>query len=103
MEELKEKIKQRLLSQKLYQAIAMSKLSQPDEEEIKEYYKLHKEDFNKIPFFDVIVYSSTDKTLLEKKIQKIRLGNSILFIRHFFAEKTSSRIFSFVFNSGQQP
>lgn len=67
--ELKEKIKERLLSQKLYQAIAVSKLSEPTQSEIEEYYKLHKNEFNKIPFFDVIIYTSPNQELLKRKIQ----------------------------------
>ena len=66
--QLKEKIKERLLSQKLYQSIAMSKLKEPDEQEIKEYYTLHKERFAKPAFVDVIVYSASDRKLLEQKI-----------------------------------
>jgi hypothetical protein len=65
--QLKKKIKQKLLSQKLYNAIAMSSLSEPNDEEIKEYYELHK---NKLqhPFaFDVIIYDAQDKGILETK------------------------------------
>ncbi len=67
--QLKEKIKERLLSQKLYQSIAISKMEQPSDEEIKEYYDLHKKQFSQPSFFDVIIYSAKNKALLEKKIQ----------------------------------
>ena len=66
--ELKAQIKQRLLSQKLYQDITLRKMSEPDETEIKNYYKLHKNDFSNPLFFDVIIYKSNNKALLEKKI-----------------------------------
>ncbi len=66
--QLKEKIKERLLSQKLYQSIAMSKMSEPDEREIEEYFKLHKEEFVHPAFYDVIIYSAPDKELLMQKL-----------------------------------
>jgi len=67
--QFKQKIKERLLSQKLYQAIAMSKLNQPDEKEIQEYYNLHKKELSKPAFVDATIYSAQQKALLEKKIQ----------------------------------
>ena len=66
--QLKEKIKERLLSQKLYQSIAMSKMSEPDEREIEEYFKLHKEEFVHPAFYDVIIYSAPSKELLMQKL-----------------------------------
>lgn len=66
--ELKEKIKQKLLSQKLYSAIAYSSISQPEEDDIKEYYELHKGDFMHPSAFDVVIYVSKEKTRLQEKI-----------------------------------
>jgi len=66
--ELKEKIRQRLLSQKLYQSIAMSKMSEPSENDIKQYFQLHKSEFMQPSFVDVIVYISAKKELLEQKM-----------------------------------
>jgi len=66
--ELKTKIKQKLLSQKLYSAIAYSSISQPDEDEIQEYYDLHKESFVHPSGFDVIIYVAKDKTRLKEKV-----------------------------------
>jgi len=66
--ELKEKIKQKLLSQKLYSAIAYSSISQPDEDDIQEYYELHKNDFIHPSAFDVSIYVSKDKNRLQEKI-----------------------------------
>jgi hypothetical protein len=65
--ELKEKVKQRLESQKLYQSIAMAKMKEPDANEIEQYYKLHKAQFAKPAYYDVIIYISGDKKLLEQK------------------------------------
>ena len=67
-EELKESIKQRLLSRKLYGAIAYSVISQPSESEIEEYYELHKDDFAHPSAFNVIIYGSRDKAKLQEKI-----------------------------------
>jgi len=66
--QLKEKIKQRLLSQKLYQSIAMTKMKEPDEREIEEYFKLHKEEFLHPAFYDVIIYTAPNKELLMQKL-----------------------------------
>ena len=66
--ELKEKIKQRLLSQKLYSAIAYSHMSEPTQSEIKEYYELHKTKFSHPSSFEVTVYVSQDKANLQSKI-----------------------------------
>jgi parvulin-like peptidyl-prolyl isomerase len=67
-EELKEKIKEKLLSQKLYSAISYSEISQPSEDEIKSYYELHKEDFAHPSEFKVVIYQSKDKSRLQEKI-----------------------------------
>ncbi len=85
-EEFKEKIKQKLLSQKLYAAIAMSSLSEPSDEEIKEYYKLHKDKFNHPESFSVSIYSAKDKSRLKEKTDNpmfyapdIRMQEQVLF------------------------
>lgn len=65
--ELKEKVKQKLLSQKLYGAIAMNSLKEPDEAEIEEYYKLNKKKFQHPVSFSVIIYESKDKQSLIQK------------------------------------
>jgi len=66
--ELKEKIKEKILSQKLYGAIAYSSVSEPSEAEINDYYKIHKDDFAHPSGFDVIIYSSKSKEKLQTKI-----------------------------------
>ncbi len=67
--ELKKTIKQRLLAQKLYAAIAYSKLSQPSDQEVKEYYELHKKEFMHPSVFNVIVNFSSNKEALEAKMK----------------------------------
>jgi len=67
-EELKEKIKEKLLSQKLYSAIAYSSISEPKADEIEAYFKLHKNDFSHPSGFKVVIYQSTNKQKLQEKI-----------------------------------
>ncbi len=66
--ELKEKIKERLLSQKLYQQIAYSSLSEPSDAEIEEYYNMHKENYKHPASFTVIIYDANDRNALQTKI-----------------------------------
>jgi len=66
--ELKEKIRQRLISQKLYSAIAYSHVSEPTEEQIKDYYNLHKDKFLHPKSFEVDIYQSKDTQRLTQKI-----------------------------------
>ncbi len=67
--ELKKTIKQRLLAQKLYAAIAYSKLSEPSDQEVQEYYELHKKEFMHPSAFDVIVNFAPNKEILQEKIK----------------------------------
>lgn len=67
--ELKNKVKQKLLSKKLYAAIAYSKASRPSESELKEYYDLNKEKFSHPSSFTTVIYQTTDKFALTKKIE----------------------------------
>ncbi len=66
--ELKVKIKEKLLSQKLYSAIAYSSVSQPSDDEIKEYYELHKDNFSHPSAFDVVIYQAKESARLQEKI-----------------------------------
>jgi len=66
--ELKAKIKQKLLSQKLYQSIAYSSMSEPSEMEIQEYYELHKNNYKHPASFAVIIYDSKDRNALQTKV-----------------------------------
>lgn len=66
--EFKEKIKEKLLSQKLYSAIAYASMEAPDEEAMKDYYELHKEEFSRPKAFVVTLYSSSNEEALRKKM-----------------------------------
>ncbi len=65
---LKQKVKEKILNQKLYSAIAFSKMSQPTQEDELEYYKLHSDEFSFYENFSVIIYSSANKNKLQEKI-----------------------------------
>ena len=67
-QEFKEKIREKILSQKLYAAIAISSILEPSDEEIREYYELHKEKFHHADSFSVIIYSAKEKQRLQEKI-----------------------------------
>ena len=66
--EYKAKVKQRLLSQKLYNAISYASMDEPSEDEVKEYYELHKEDYKHPASFTVIIYQAKDRSRLEEKV-----------------------------------
>ena len=66
--ELKEKVKHKLLSQKLYSAIAYSSVSEPSEEQIEEYYEMHKDSYKHPSAFTVIIYQAKDKARIEEKV-----------------------------------
>ncbi|MBU1657573.1 peptidyl-prolyl cis-trans isomerase [bacterium] len=66
--ELKEKIKEKLLSQKLYSSIAYSHVLEPSEAEIKEYFELHKDDFSHPSSFTAIIYNAQESARLQEKI-----------------------------------
>ncbi len=65
---LKEKIEEKILNQKLYNAIAFSHLEQPNDAEIEEYFKLHKDEFQKPSSYTVLIYQCPDKNRLQEKI-----------------------------------
>lgn len=66
---LKAKVKQKLLSKKLYAAIAYSHVSEPNDEEIQEYFELHKDKFAHPSSFSVIIYQAKDQAKLQDKIK----------------------------------
>ncbi len=68
-QEVKEAVKHKLLSQKLYAAITYTQLSQPTDEEIKEYFELNKNNFSHPSAFDTVIYQSNNKPALVQKIQ----------------------------------
>ncbi|MBA3026594.1 MAG: peptidyl-prolyl cis-trans isomerase [Sulfurimonas sp.] len=66
--ELKEKVEQKLLSQKLYSAISYSAMNPPSDAEVEEYYELHQDEFTHPSSFDVIINSAKDQERLQEKI-----------------------------------
>ena len=66
--QLKEKIKEKIQSQKLYSSIAYASMAEPTDSEIKDYYELHKKLFQHPSAFEVIIYVSKDKRALNVKV-----------------------------------
>ncbi|MDY0233752.1 MAG: peptidylprolyl isomerase [Sulfurimonas sp.] len=66
--ELKVKVKEKLLSQKLYSSIAYSSMDEPSNDEIESYYKLHRESFMHPSGFNVVIYNAQNKQRLQEKI-----------------------------------
>lgn len=66
--ELRGKIEESIKGQKLYSAIAFSKMSQPSAEEENEYYQLHLDDFSRPESFEVTTYVSPSQEALTAKI-----------------------------------
>ncbi|PHM18331.1 MAG: peptidylprolyl isomerase [Sulfuricurvum sp. PD_MW2] len=66
--ELRAKIEESIKGQKLYSAIAFSKMSQPTAEEENEYYQLHLDDFSRPESFEVTTYVSPSQEALAAKI-----------------------------------
>ncbi len=64
----KAKTKEKLRKQKLFDAIAMSQMEEPTQEELEEYYKLHLAEYQMPNSIDAMVYTSSDKDALERKI-----------------------------------
>jgi parvulin-like peptidyl-prolyl isomerase len=68
-EALKAKIKQKLLAQKLYDAISMSSMSEPTDSEMKDYFELHKNEFQHPASFSVVIYDTNNRSLLQEKVE----------------------------------
>jgi len=66
--QFKAKMKQKLLTQKLYSSIAYTALDEPTDDEISEYFKLHKEDYKHPSEFTVIIYQSANRSRLQEKV-----------------------------------
>lgn len=79
--ELKEKIKEAKLKEKLYNAIAFSTIEQPSEEDELEFYNLHKDRYTSHEKYEVTVYTSKNQNSLEKK-----LANPMLYLQDVFSK-----------------
>lgn len=66
--ELKAKVEESIKGQKLYNAIAFSKMAQPTPGEEAEYYQLHLDDFSRPESFSVTVYTAASQEALQAKI-----------------------------------
>jgi len=66
--QLKAKIKQKIISQKLYSSIAYASMEEPNEEALKEYFSIHKDDFKHPSEFTVVIYRAKTKEILQEKI-----------------------------------
>lgn len=66
--DLKAKIEESIKGQKLYSAIAFSKMGQPTAEEEAEYYQLHLDEFSRPESFEVTAYVSASQEVLSAKI-----------------------------------
>jgi len=64
----KEKTREKLLKQKLFNAIAMSQMEEPTEEELEEYYNLHLDEYKTPKSIETMLYTSPSKAALEQKI-----------------------------------
>lgn len=66
--ELKSRVEESLLGQKLYNTIAFSKMGQPTAQEEEEYYQLHMDEFSQPERYDVTAYTSMSAEALQAKI-----------------------------------
>ncbi|MBL0709213.1 MAG: peptidyl-prolyl cis-trans isomerase [Sulfurimonas sp.] len=67
--EIKEKVREKLLSQKLYSAIAYAGISKPNDDEIEAYFESHKDSFLHPSAFDVVIYQAKSKEMLLQKVK----------------------------------
>lgn len=66
--DLKAKVEESIKGQKLYSAIAFSKMGQPTADEEAEYYQLHLDEFSRPESFDVTTYFAASQEALGAKI-----------------------------------
>jgi len=64
----KRKTKEKILKEKLFNAIAMSQIEEPTEDEIQEFYELHLSEYQIPKSIDTVVYLCEDKNALQQKI-----------------------------------
>lgn len=66
--DLRTRVEESIKGQKLYSAIAFSKMAQPTADEEAEYYQLHMDEFSRPESFDVTTYISPSQEALAAKI-----------------------------------
>lgn len=79
----KAKTKEKLLKQKLFNAIALSQMDEPTDEEVEEYYNLHIDEYRAPRSIDVVIYSSANQASLQQKI-----SNPMIFLPEVQTENT---------------
>ena len=65
----KQNIKEKLKEHRLYQKILSTKIQQPSQETLKEYYQLHKDEFSIPEAINVIQYSAPSRQALQQIMQ----------------------------------
>jgi len=80
----KKKTKEKILKRKLFDAIAMSQMEEPTDEEVEQYYELHLDEYQVPRSIDTIVYSSQSQEALQKKI-----SNPMMYIPEVKTENTT--------------
>lgn len=68
-DEYKNRVKERLLQERLYRRILSTKIENPSEDTLKEYYRLHLKEFSMPEKIEVVEYFSKDKKALLAVIQ----------------------------------
>lgn len=66
--DLRARVEESIRGQKLYSAIAFSKMAQPTPDEEAEYYQLHMDEFSRPDSFDVTTYVAASQEALSEKI-----------------------------------
>ena len=64
----KAKLRETMVTQKLYGDIAMATMAEPNEEEMREYYRLHAEKFSHPETFNVTLYRAPSQGVLQRKM-----------------------------------
>lgn len=72
--QFKEQVREKLLNQKLYNAIAFSHMEEPGDLEIEEYYQVHRSEFTHAQRYDVIAYKSRSQERLSEKVNNPMLN-----------------------------
>lgn len=80
----KEKTKDKLLKQKLFNAVAMSQMDEPTDEEVNEYYNLHLSEYQAPKSIDTILYTSQNQSALQQKIT-----NPMMYLPEVTTENTT--------------
>lgn len=80
----KEKTREKILKQKLFNAIAMSQMDEPTDEEVQEFYELYLSEYQAPKSIDTIVYTSQDQEALKQKI-----SNPMIYLPQVQKENTT--------------